>query len=328
MLPLSAVAEGLRLATWAPELARNGPGLLLRDILKGEDPQILAARRMIEALDADVLVLTGVDYDAGLLAARALVGDGYPYLFALRPNTGLATGIDLDGDGRTGGAGDAQGWGRFSGQGGMVVLSRLPLGEARDFSGFLWRDLPGANLPPMSAAALAVQRLPTTGHWEVPVLLPGGSSLRLLLWSATAPVFDGPEDRNGRRGADEALFWAQLIEGRLPIPPPAAPFVLMGLGNIDPSAGDGLHPAIRRLLSHPALQDPRPEAPGTGLATADFRAKAGPGLLRLDYVLPSTELRVSGAGVLWPQTGEPLAEAASRHRPVWVDLDLSRVPVR
>ena len=321
---MAAAAEGLRLATFDAGLSRQGPGLLLRDILKADDPQVTAVRAMIAALDADVLLVTGMDYDAGLLAARALVGDDYPHIFALRPNTGWQTGLDLDGDGKRGHAGDAQGWGRFSGQAGLALFSRLPLGVARDFSGFLWRDLPGANLPPTSAEALEIQRLSTTAHWDVPVLLPGGGNLHLLLWSATPPAFDGPEDRNGRRGGDESLFWQLLLDRRLTIPPPDPPFVLMGKANIDPVAGDGLHTAVRMLLAHPAVQDPEPQG-AEGTATADFRARDGPGLLRVDYVLPSAELRVTAAGVLWPSPDDPLAAvamAASRHRPVWVDIAL------
>jgi hypothetical protein len=42
-------------------------------------------------------------------------------------------------------------------------------------------------------------------------------------------------------------------------------------------------------------------------------------------VLPSAELEVAGAGVLWPREGEPLAAALAEggpHRLVWVDLRL------
>ncbi|AZB62717.1 Endonuclease/Exonuclease/phosphatase family protein [[Luteovulum] sphaeroides subsp. megalophilum] len=307
------------------DLERAGPGLLLRDIRAGKDPQILAVRRMIEALRADVLFLTGVDYDADLLAARALAGDLYPHLLALRPNAGRPTGIDLDGDGRLGGPGDAQGWGRFGGQGGMVLLSRLPLGPPRDFSDLLWADLPEANLPPMPPEARAVQRLASVGAWEVPLPRTGGPALKLLLWSATPPVFDGPEDRNGRRAGDEALFWARLLDGRLPFPAPEGPVLLMGKANIDPLAGDGPRAAIAALLAHPALQDPAPRGPDGSRATADFRADDGPGLLRTDYILPARGLPVTASGVLWPPPGDPLAAVAaqaSRHRPVWVELDL------
>ncbi len=112
--------------------------------------------QVIAALDADVLVLTAVDYDHDLVALRAFadaleqVGQPYPHLFATLPNTGMATGLDLDGNGKLGEARDAMGYGRFAGQAGMAVLSRLPIDteQMRDFSGFLWRDLPGNLMPP------------------------------------------------------------------------------------------------------------------------------------------------------------------------------------
>ena len=346
------------MATWNVELARRGPGLLLTDIETEDDAQVAALAAVVAEVAPDILLLTSVDYDADLAALRALAariaaaGVAYPHLFALRPNTGRASGLDLDGDGRLGGPGDAQGFGRFAGQGGMALFSRLPVtGEAaRDFSAFLWRDLPGALLPEAegrpfpSEAALAVQRLSTTGHWAVPVALPGGGQLTLLCWHATPPVFDGPEDRNGRRNHDEAAFWAALIDGRIPgEAPPQAPFVVLGDANLDPVDGDGRGEAMRMLLTHPALQDPAPESAGAAAAsraqggpnagqagpaaldTADWREEGGPGNLRVDYVLPSADLAVAGAGVFWPEAGDPLAEVAemaSRHRLVWVDIAL------
>jgi len=58
---------------------------------------------------------------------------------------------------------------------------------------------------------------------------------------------------------------------------------------------------------------------------SDWPDEDGPGNLRVSYVLPSRDLQVRDAGVLWPAPGAPLAEAvaaASRHRLVWVDLAL------
>jgi hypothetical protein len=317
-------------ATYNVDMNRAGPGLLLRDLQKTQDPAIAAVVQSVVALGADVLVLTGFDYDLDGVALAAFAdklakaGIVYPYRFSQRPNTGLATGLDLDADGRLGGARDAQGWGRFSGEGGMAVLSRLPIRaeEVRDFSGFLWRDLPGALLfDGMTDAAQAVQRLPTTGHWDVPVDLPGGGMLHLLAWAATPPVFDGVEDRNGRRNHDEAAFWKALLDGALPMAAPEAPFVVLGDANLDPVDGDGLPDALLKLLHHPALQDP----PGAAHDTADFSGKSGPGRLRVDYVLPSADLRVTASGVMWPEGNDPLAAelaTASRHRPVWVDVAL------
>lgn len=224
------------MATWNIGFERAGPGLLLRDIRSGQDPQVAAAVRVLERLDADALLLTGFDHDAGLAAldafrdALAAGGVAYPYRFALNPNTGVPTGLDIDANGRLGEGRDAQGWGRFRGAGGMAILSRLPIdgAGARDFSALLWRDLPDAQLPAgMTPAEAGVQRLSTTGHWDVPLRLPDGGTIHLLAWHATPPVFDGAEDRNGRRNHDEAAFWLAYMDGRFEEAPPGR-FVLLG----------------------------------------------------------------------------------------------------
>jgi len=44
------MAEVLRIATWNSDLSREGPGLLARDIARGDDPQVLAALQVIAAL--------------------------------------------------------------------------------------------------------------------------------------------------------------------------------------------------------------------------------------------------------------------------------------
>ena len=307
---------------------------MLRDILTATDPQVEAAAAVIARANPDVILLLGIDYDYGLLALSAFAdrlaahGARYPYRFSLRPNTGMATGLDLDANGRLGEARDTQGFGLFAGQGGMAVLSRLPVraADARDFSALLWRDLPGAQLPPdIAVDVMAAQRLSTTGQWDVPLDLPAGGTLHLLGWHASPPVFDGPEDRNGRRNHDEAAFWLRLLDGALPDAPPERPFVLMGDANLDPSRSEGRADALVALLAHPALQDPAPQG-SEGRATADFTADAGPGKMRVDYILPSADLHVVASGVLWPAPGDPfrlMVQAASRHRLVWVDLDLN-----
>jgi len=321
-------AETLRVAVYHVELERRGPGLLVQDIRRGEDAQVAAVVQVIATARPDVLLLLGIDHDLELVAATALAdrlaaaGLPLPYRFGPRPNTGIATGLDLDGDGRRGGPRDAQGYGRFAGAGGMMLLSRLPIrtDQARDFTALLWSDLPGQIAPPDTQPG---QRLSTTGHWQVPLDLPGGSTLCILAWHATPPVFDGPEDRNGRRNHDEAALWLRLLDGALPDAPPAAPFVLLGDANMDPDRSEGRPDALRRLLAHPGLQDPRPAGAG-GLATADFPEAGEPGRMRADYVLPSAGLTVRASGVVWPEDGDPflpVVKAASRHRLVWVDIE-------
>lgn len=349
--PVLAGADTLRLAVYSVELDRKGPGLLLRDLRRG-DAQADAAARIIAEAAPDILVLFRFDYDSGLLALSAFAdllaeqGAVYPHRFALRPNSGLMTDLDLDGDGRLRGPRDAQGYGLFSGSRGMAILSRVPIDESkvRDFSSFLWRDLPGASLPTVNGTpfptreAQQAQRLSSTGHWDVPVLLPNGGRMNLLVYHATAPVFDGPEDRNGLRGGDETRFWTLLLNGKLDWPPPSGPFAVMGISNIDPSGGDGRRAAMIELLADPVLQDPRPTSLGAaaggfrpaGVAEADtaaWDAEGEPGNLRVDYILPDARLDVVGSGVFWPAPGERSVaflgtdgRGASRHRLVWVDL--------
>ncbi|WP_415184503.1 endonuclease/exonuclease/phosphatase family protein [Phaeovulum sp.] len=346
------MADTLRVATYSPDLSRKGPGLLLRDIAKGDDPQIEAVADVIAAAAVDVILLTGFDWDhdsAALTAFEARLavrGAAYPHRFALRPNTGMATGLDLNGNGRLGEARDAQGYGRFAGQKGMAILSRLPIAtdQARDFTSMLWRDLPGnlmagAGLAPDAAA---VQRLSTTGHWDVPLQLPDGSALHLWAYAATPPVFDGPEDRNGRRNHDETALWLRYLEGAFP-PVPDAPFIILGDANLDLIDGEGRAEALAALVAHPLVQDPAPRSLGGPLAaaaqggpnagqrgdaahdTADWPDSPGPGNMRADYILPAASLTVTNSGVLWPTPDEPLAVAvqtASRHRLVWVDIAL------
>jgi hypothetical protein len=335
-----AAAEPLRVATFNAELQRDGPGLLLRDILSGDDPKVAAVAALVASAAPDILVLTGIDFDhdGHALAAFAdllsSLGQSFPHRFARQPNTGIPTGRDIDGDGRANGPRDAQGYGEFAGQAGMAILSRhrIDAGAARDFSAFLWADLPGALIGDDSAAGL--QRLPTTAHWDVPVVLPTGARVHLLAYYATPPVFDGPDDRNGRRNHDETLFWTHYLDGRLPYARPDGAFVIAGDANLDPADGDGRGTAMATLLGHPRIQDPRPaSAEGTARAardggvnsaqrgdpaldTADWPdVPGGPGNLRVDYVLPSRDWQVAKAGVAWPPSGSGL-----RHGLVWVDL--------
>ncbi|MCH2067809.1 MAG: endonuclease/exonuclease/phosphatase family protein [Shimia sp.] len=326
-----AHAETIRVATYDVELSRKGPGLMLRDITRS-DPQVVAITQVVTHLAPDILFLQGVDYDADLLGAKALRDHfgkrelDYPHVFSLPPNTGIPTGLDMNGDGRLHTPADAQGYGKFRGAGGMVVLSRWPFGEARDFSVLLWRDLPEATLPGVngqpfpSEEAQAIQRLSSNGHWVLPALHPNGP-VTLMLFAAGPPVFDGPEDQNGLRNADEIRLWSHLLDGKLG-PAPEPPFVLMGGANLDPQKGEGRHEAIQGLLTDPRLQDPLEKAG----PTVDWREPT-PGDLRVDYVLPSADLKVIDAGVFWPKPKEPghelLSEkdiAASRHHMVWVDI--------
>ena len=327
--PIWADTE-LRIAAFHTELSRDGPGLLLRDILSGEDAQVDAMVSVVSHIDPDVLVLADVDFDYGgaALAAFANAIGGYPYRFAAAPNKGRQSGVDLNGDGRLGRAEDAWGYGAFAGQGGMAILSKLTIEAVVDHSGVRWLDLPNSLALPNTHQD---QPLSTRSHWEVSIALPDGQSATIFTWHATAPVFDGPEDRNGRRNHDEAAFWLHRLNST---PPPNV--IVAGFANLDPLDGDGRSEALASLLAHPMLQDPQPKSKGAAAGhdprhsnPAEFDTvdwpEDGPGNLRVDYVLPSREFEVLDAGVFWPLPdalfGSDVARA-SRHRLVWVDVRL------
>ena len=251
---------------------------MLRDIVSGEDKAIAAIQEVISAADPDILVLTDFDHDAGLAALNAFAdllakrGTVYPFRFALPSNAGLPTGFDMDGNGALGEARDAMGYGDFRGNGGMALLSRVPIDTdgVADFTNLLWRDLPGAQLPKLngqpfpSEDALAIQRLASAGFWIVPMLPESEAPFALLASAATTPAFDGPEDRNGLRNRDEIRFWSLFLDGAFGPPPQS--FVLAAKLNADPEDGDGDHLVIRALLADTRLQDPRPASSGGALA--------------------------------------------------------------
>ena len=309
-----AIAEPVRVATFNTGLSRDGPGLLLRDIHR-RDPQVLAVAQVIAAAGPDVILLQDVDYDARLTTAKALrnriaeAGQDFPHIFAFAPNTGVPTGVDLNGDGRSFGPEDAVGYGKYAGQGGMVLLSRLPVIGATDLSAQIWSDWAGADPVAISAAwgnAAGTLPIASVGQWLVSLALPSGQHLTLLAFHATPPVFDGPEDRNGLRNQDQLLFLSELAQGI------KGHFVVLGDANNDPKNGEGRKHAINALLAHRRLQDPLPDT-----VTADW-SELGLGWMRVDYVLPSGTLQVVGAG----QHSGPIAEQASRHRLTWVDIEL------
>ncbi len=345
LLAAPAAADRLRVATYDVGLARSGPGLLLADLRAPEPkPDIAAALAVIRAVRPDILLLNGFDHDfrgvaldafRGRLAAGA-EGIDYPFTYAPPVNAGVDSGFDLDGDGHLRRAGDALGWGRFPGQGGMALLSRAPIDAeaSHAFRAFRWADLPGARLPRradgtqvVDAEAAALLPLSSRAHWDVAVVLPGGERLRILASNPTPPLFDGPERFNFLRNADEIGFWTRYLDGATFVDDAGraarleGAFVLLGNLNTDPAAGAGDRAALAGLLARPALVDPAPVSAGAGRDTARIGERG----LRLDYALPARGLALVGAGVFWPAPGAPLADLVAEgpaHRLVWVDLDV------
>ena len=447
--------DAVRFATYNSALSRDAPGELLAAMRTGDDEQAQAVASVIQAVRPDVLVLQEFDHGGGVggydpdgkaldlfqqnyLAqpqANSLQAIRYEHVYLAPSNTGLPTGVDLNGDGLVAPepgaevgtdayAADCHGWGKFPGQYAFVVLSKYPIdrGNIRTFQEFLWKDLPNNYIPPdyYSDEALDVLRLSSKNYVDVPIDVGSDTPIHVLAAHPTPPVFDGPEDRNGRRNLDELRLLALTLGvsyfddngepiaqfdpffpvdddgdaasfpftmesigvfARLFYPKaPAAtvwverlPFLVVGDLNSDESDGESLRVATSPLVRVPfepsSLGELRPmpalkqamepvsimgykdvsyatPTSSGGLAaaerdggvnarhkgdpaadTADWDDERGPGNLRVDYVLPSSDLTVLGSGVFWPTPDGPLmgvdiatVEKASDHRLVWVDL--------
>ena len=311
--------------------------MLLRDILSGNSEDVLAGAGIIADVKPDVLLLIGFDHDAQGAAMAAYadlladLGAPYPHRLSPTPNTGIPTQRDIDGDGRFGRPRDAQGYGRFRGAGGMALLSRYPTELFEDFTALPWDSLPGSLSG--TDGADGRQRLSSVGHWVAALELPGRQTIHLGAFHATPPVFDGPDDRNGRRNHDEIRFWQAYLDGEIGHKDPRAPFILLGDANLDPEDGEGRRKAIADLLAYPMLQDPQPQSAGgraeadpgqigdPALDTVDWRNGA-PGNLRVSYLLPGRRWEVVASGVHWPLGRSTEMNLASRHRMVWADLVL------
>jgi hypothetical protein len=253
----------------------------------------------------------------------------------------------------------------------MAVYSRYPINyeDIRTFQFFLWKDMPGALLPDdpntpapadwYSPAELDVFRLSSKSHWDIPIQIQD-KVVHFLVSHPTPPVFDGPEDRNGRRNFDEIRFWADYItpgntssyiyddDNQYGGLQPGSLFVIAGDQNSDPLDGDSIPGAIQQLLDHPLINTKfTPSSPGgpeqallqgganlthrsdPAFDTADF-ADTAPGNLRADYVLPRKNLQIMDGAVFWPLSSDPLFRLvgvfpfpSSDHRLVWIDV---RIP--
>ncbi len=320
--------------------------------------QVRAAAELIQQVRPDILLLNELDappHDPALTARRFAMevlnagpqAIAYPYVYATPSNTGELSGFDLNRDdtvattadlGTRRYGDDSWGYGTYPGQYGMALLSRFPLDTAgiRTFRLLPWQALPNAHLPEgwFADSMQSLVRLSSKSHWDVPVLV-GSDTLHLLASHPTPPVFDGPEDRNGRRNFDEVGFWKHYLDGHAALRddrgrsgglPAGRAFVILGDLNAAPDATESWYdgqPAIRQLLAHARVRDVPQH---TGRPTAQFS-----GDTRVDYVLPAAELVVRDGGVAWPDStldpvGAARAATASDHRLVWLDLALPLRP--
>jgi endonuclease/exonuclease/phosphatase family protein len=352
----TAVADDVRFATFNASLNRNTEGELVQDLSTPSDPQLRNVAEIIQRVRPDVLLVNELDFVAGGEALRlfqrnylSVSQNGarpitFDHRFVAPSNTGIPSGKDLNNNGQVvntpgapGYGDDAYGFGAFPGQFGLGVLSRLPIDErrVRTFQLFKWKDMPGNLIPQpfYSPDEVDILRLSSKTHADVPIKADHGRTVHFLVSHPTPPVFDGPEDRNGRRNFDEIRFWADYIsgaryiyddEGRKGGLSRGARFVIAGDQNSDPLDGDSVPGAIQQLLDHPLVNATNvPTSPGgpqqaalqggananhrsdPRFDTADF-ADGAPGNLRADYVLPDRRTQIERSFVFWPLNTDPL----------------------
>lgn len=379
LMPVGAHSEGrvIRVATFNVSMEGGnyvGKGVtpsgheLPAALSNSDHPQISNIAEIIQRVRPDILLLNEFDYHADpargvkpfleryLQQSRAgTKAIDYPYFYQGPVNTGVDSGMDLDRDGKASGTGnDAFGFGLYPGQYGMLLFSRYPidLEAIRSFQLFKWKDMPGNLMADMRGAdgelwypedVQKQLRLSSKSHWDIPVRI-NGKSLHILASHPTPPVFDGPEDRNGRRNHDEIRFWTDYIESG----EKAAyiyddtgvsgglgndRFVVVGDLNASMEEGDARREGITALLGHEKVRRgllPTSDGGRANRADSTFgpthTASWG---MRADYVIPSKAgWRVIDAGVFWPAPEDPLRRlvnkrsSSSDHRLVWMDLEI------
>ncbi|MFC3093479.1 endonuclease/exonuclease/phosphatase family protein [Alteromonas sediminis] len=207
-------------------------------------------------------------------------------------------------------------------------------------------------------------RLSSKNHVDAPIRIPtpnGTVTVNALLSHPTPPAFDTVTDNNKYRNSAENLFWYHYLNGHQGIYDDAGKseafngesFVIMGDLNADITWGTTTDPrfnGIQQLMAHErvhkdvaqlngafiptslgALEEPnRRQHPHPQIRTATFGS-------RVDYAVPSANLKVIDSGVYWAAEHAPGRllfndkrigkrgadkEVSSDHRLVWVTVEL------
>ncbi len=374
-----AQAEQIRVATfnvsmdatnYVEDVNKITGNELFELLASGEHQQIKNIAEIIQHIRPDIILLNEFDYISddkkGVLAftenylAKSQSGNEpieYLYYYTAPVNTGVDSGHDLNKDGVASGTkDDAFGFGFYPGQYGMVLLSRFPIDtdSIRTFQLFKWQDMPNNQLvgivdendkPWYSIAAQQDLRLSSKSHWDIPVNV-NGKTLHILASHPTPPVFDGPENRNGKRNHDEVRFWVDYISGKQQGSYiyddkghtggfMGQRFVVMGDLNSSMTEGDSHKQAIVDLLTHSKVNgDYIPKSEGGKIHTPNNPLSAthtAGWRMRADYVLPSKSgISIQGGEVFWPRQKEPLyrliknRSSSSDHRLVWLDMAIRK----
>ncbi|MGL1959019.1 MAG: endonuclease/exonuclease/phosphatase family protein [Colwellia sp.] len=342
-------------------------GTELSKALKEDNQQIKNIAEIIQRVNPDIILLNEFDRENDsdvnikyflqqylAVGQKNQQGIQYPYFYQGSVNTGVKSKFDLNNNGISQEApADTYGFGYFPGHFGMVLLSKYPLDEnnIRTFQHFKWHNMPNAlqTINPETQKLWYSQKawldlpLSSKSHWDIPITV-NGQVIHILASHPTPPVFDGPENRNGKRNHDEIRFWLDYITplkgdyiyddkqnfGSLAS---GEAFVILGDQNASNVEGDAINSAIGALLNSPLIQDAKPKSQGgkdhskenkyAENHTAYWR-------MRADYVLPSKAAwKITDSAVFWPLENDDAfrlianRKASSDHRLVWVDLELT-----
>lgn len=379
LVVVSVNAETLRVATFNVSMEalnyavkKNQPAQpnALEQALNAGHSQIANIAEIIQRVNPDIILINEFDNQINHQKSdhRDLLtfikqylntpqGDqaavNYPYFYQGPVNTGVNSNFDLDNNGVAGQLpGDGFGYGHFAGHFAMAILSKYPIDQQkiRSFQHFKWADMPNALRPvnPNTKESWYTDDewrslpLSSKSHWDIPVTV-NNRQIHLLASHPTPPVFDGEEDRNGKRNHDEIRFWRDYIsplhsnyiyddgqiKGGLA---PDSRFVILGDLNASNQGGEAILSGIDGLLRHSGVQNIAPQSKGALQHSPDNpygKYHTAFWRMRADYVLPSRSgLKVINSGVFWPQTEQSTyrliknRKASSDHRLVWVDIEV------
>ena len=366
--PVELTKDTIRFASYNVSLFGSSEGLIANQLQSAD--QFIKFKRLatvIQSVQPDVLVLMEFDFDS---TGQSIVdfndkllnvsqnGDeaiDYQYTYQIESNTGVISPVDLSGDGQIKLPDDAYGFGQFPGQYASAILSKyeLDINNIRSFKNFIWKDMPNAALPVNSDGssyysedALNEFRLSSKNHIDIPIVFSENKTVHALISHPTPPVFDGAEDRNGKRNHDEIRLWSDYInnesylvddKGAIGGLDASSSFIVFGDLNADPLDGDSFDGAINQLLNNSRVNqavangDLIPSSNGGAEHNRNSGDMGDPKNdtsffgLRVDYVLPSSDLEALTTGVFWPsesEEGHILVDngAASDHLMVWADL--------
>lgn len=333
----------------------------LANALKANHQQIKNIAEIIQRVRPDIILLNEFDYipkEQGIeyfkkhylnVSQNNQQVIDFPYSFIAPVNTGLATHFDLDNDGKsTGIMADAQGFGFFEGHYGMAVLSKYPIDfdKVRTLQKFKYKDMPNAQMPTdpktgenwYNKNEWQALRLSSKSFWDLPVKV-NNKTVHVLASHPTPPVFDGDEDRNGKRNHDEVRLIADYVSNKAYIYDDKGQkgglkadsrFVILGDLNASPEGDKARTNTTDQILKNALINAsfvPQSAGAKEQYDTNEAQNYTANWQARVDYVLPSNYgLKIKNGGVFWPTKSSNEyrlikdRNASSDHRLVWLDL--------